>query len=197
MLAYIITLIVYLLSFPSFYFLTGNLTLSILAKLVLAGVCLFIYKKSFKFRIKFDWFAVVIGIVIFMQWVLLDNLYPHLGSDIIYNYSSVDIMLKFLTGVVLAPVIEEFFTRFFLMRWIIDKNWEKVALGKYTFMSFLITVLFFGFSHNRWLAGIITGILLNILLYKRKNIESCILAHSAANLLLGIYVVYRGAFYFW
>ncbi len=62
--------------------------------------------------------------------------------------------------------------------------------GAYTFGSFVIVTLFFGFSHFRWLPGILTAILLNLLLYRTKNLSSCVVAHVTANLLLIVYVVY-------
>ena len=115
----------------------------------------------------------------------------------VHYYNTVEIILKLIISVVLAPVVEEVFTRFFLIRWLVEKNWKKVKLGKYTHLSFIVTVLFFGFSHNRWLPGLITGVILNLLLYKRKNIGSCVLAHGVANLALGIYVIYTGSWHFW
>lgn len=191
------TLIGYLLTFVIIFGVTKNLTIALIAKILVTSVLLFYFRKQFKFRIKFDMLAVLAGLFIAFQWVALDGLYPLLGVDTLYNYSSIDIFLKLLTGVVLAPVIEEFFTRFFLMRFVIEKNWQKVRIGTYSLISFIITVIYFGFSHNRWLVGIITAIILNLLLYKRKNIESCILAHAIANLALGIYVIATGSFYFW
>jgi uncharacterized protein len=155
------------------------------------------YRKSFRFKPRFDLLAVVIGILIFILWVGLDDLYPHIGSGAVLEYGLIEIILAMIAGVVLAPIVEEFFTRYFLHRWVIDKNWKKVKLGKYTPASFVVTVLFFGFSHNRWLAGLVAGIILNLLFYKRKEMNSVVLAHAVANLCLGIYVIFTGAWHFW
>jgi CAAX prenyl protease-like protein len=198
MLPYFIVLLVYLLSDYIVLLFSSSLTLALLVKLILVSGLLVFFRKDFKFRIRLDFLAVIIGLVIFLIWVAIDRFYPHL--DIVTNsiqYSAVDIVLKFLISVVIASIVEEFFTRFFLIRWLIDHHWQKVELGKYTLFSFIITVLFFGLSHSRWLAGLIVGVLFNLLYYKRKNIESCVLAHSVANLALGIYVVYTGNFGFW
>jgi len=191
-----VTFAVYLFSFPLAHYLTGNLTVALIFKILAVSVCLYIYRRDLKFRITFDVLAVALGIAIFALWVLLDPFYPKTGPDVIYDYTSLDIALKLLTGVVLAPVVEEFFTRSFLLRWIIDKDWRKVKPG-FTLPSFIITVLFFGFSHTRWLAGLLTGALLNLLYFKRKSIGPCIIAHAVANLALGFFVVYTQSFQFW
>jgi len=112
------------------------------------------------------------------------------------RYDILSIFPKLIISILLAPIIEEFFTRFFLLRFIISKKFKKVK-PHFTWPSFIITVLFFGFAHNRWLAGIITGILLNYLYYKRKEIGPCIVAHAVANLGLAIYVIYTGNWMFW
>ena len=197
MLAYIVSLLVYLLSYPAVFSLTNNLLLALMFKLLATSASLFYFRKSLPFRIRFDILAVLAGALIFFVWVGLDPFYFQ-SSDPVAPFSAVlDILLKLTISVALAPVIEEFFTRYFLARILINKNWEKVPLGKYDLLSFIVTVLFFGFSHDRWLAGIVTGILLNLLFYKTKNIESCILAHATANVLLGIFVIYTGSWQFW
>ena len=83
------------------------------------------------------------------------------------------------------------------MRWIIDQNFKKVKLGTYTFISFIGTVLFFALAHGRWLPAMITGVLLNLLIYKKKDINSCIVAHGVANLLLTISIISTGSWHFW
>ena len=108
-------------------------------------------------------------------------------------------LVSFITsGPIIAAVVEELVIRSWLIRFIVDPNkWDKVKIGTYTFLSFAITVAFFGFAHNRWLVGIISGIIFNLWLYYRKDIFSCIQAHASANLFLALYVVLTQAWYFW
>lgn len=198
MLEYFVMLFIYLTAYSFSFLLTGSIMASLLAKLAAMAAVLYFFRDKFPFRIKFDFISILSGFVIFIFWVGADGYYPLIGpeSPIIY-YSVYEIILKFIISVAIAPVAEEFFTRFFLMRWIISKDWQKVPIGKYTFTSFIVTVLFFGLSHSRWLAGIMAGILLNVLLYKKKTIESVILAHAAANFFLGIFVIATGNYQFW
>ena len=151
-------------------------------------------------RWRLDGTSVLIGVIIFLLWVGLEGLYPVFSSaDVHYDPTIFDtatfgflILTRFAGSVLVAPLIEELFCRSFLMRYAIDSKWQDVPIGAYTLGSFIIVTLFFGFSHFRWLPGILTAILLNLLLYRTKNLSSCVVAHATANLLLLVYVVYTG-----
>ncbi len=106
--------------------------------------------------------------------------------------------IRLVGSVLVAAFIEELFIRSFLLRVLIDPDkWAVVPVGTYTLGSFVVVVLFFGFAHFQWLPGILTGIILNLLLYKRKKIFSCVQAHAIANLMLFLYVTYTGSWFFW
>lgn len=197
MLAYIITLLIYIFSYNLTYFFTNDQTISLTVKFILTILSLVYFRNHFRFRIKFSILAIFVGALVAAEWIFFSNFNHFFGAVTSNGYSSVDIIIKLSTGVILAPIVEEFFTRFYFLRFIIDEDWRQVPLGKFTVKSFIITVLFFGLSHNMWIAGLISGILFNILFYKAKDIESCILAHSAANLLLGIYVIMTQSWHFW
>lgn len=151
-------------------------------------------------RWRLDGTSVLIGVIICLLWVGLEGLYPVFSSaDVHYDPAIFDtttfgflILVRFAGSVLVAPLIEELFCRSFLMRYAVDSKWQDVPIGTYTFGSFAIVTLFFGFSHFRWLPGILTAVLLNLLLYRTKNLSSCAAAHASANLLLLVYVVYTG-----
>jgi CAAX prenyl protease-like protein len=151
-------------------------------------------------RWRLDGTPILIGVLIFLLWVGLEGLYPVFSStDIHYDPVIFDtpvfgflILMRFAGSVLVAPFVEELFCRSFLMRYAIDARWQDVPIGAYTLGSFAIVTLFFGFSHFRWLPGILTAVLLNLLLYRTKNLSLCVVAHATANLLLLVYVVYTG-----
>lgn len=154
---------------------------------------------------KLDGIAFCAGAVIFLLWIGLEGYYPMLFSADIHfdpsifnaNLMIILLIIRFIGSVFVASFIEELFTRSFLIRYAISPKWMDVPIGTYTFGSFAIVTLFFGLLHYRWLPGILTAIILNLLLYKKKNIFSCIQAHATANLFLFIYVVYTKTWYFW
>jgi CAAX prenyl protease-like protein len=155
---------------------------------------------------RFDVVALLVGVLIFAWWVGLEGHYPlffgassHFDPSV-FRTGMLIIMLsfRFVGSVLVAAFIEELFCRSFLMRYVIDpEKWADIPVGTYTFASFVVVVLFFGFAHFQWLPGILTGIILNLLLYKRRNIFSCVEAHAMANLMLFFYVVYTKSWFFW
>jgi len=153
--------------------------------------------KKYKLKFRFDALAVLVGVVIFVLWVVLENTYTMFYSIGYVPSNGFFLFVKLVGFLLAAPLIEELFTRGFLIRFLVSKEFRKVPIGKYTLGSFIITVLFFGLSHNRWLVGLIAAVLLNLLLYKQKRIESCILAHFTANLLLAGYILFTGSWGFW
>ena len=105
--------------------------------------------------------------------------------------------------VIVAAVIEELFMRSFLIRLFIDRDFEKVKIGKFTWLSFIITTALFGLRHgsaiigSRLVAGLATGALFNLWLYYRKDIFSCIQCHAAANLFLAIFTLITQNWMLW
>lgn len=100
-------------------------------------------------------------------------------------------------AVLVVPVMEELFWRSFLIRYIITPDFTSVPVGCFSWPSFLIASVLFGFEHNLVVAGILAGIVYNLLLYCTRSLSSCIMAHSITNLALGVYVVNTGHWYFW
>ena len=167
---------------------------------------LFILFKEFKElkKFKFYWDSIFWGILIIVVWVGMDKLYPFIStSEFNPTIFPTGIMIalvafRIIGAVIVASFTEELFIRSFLVRFFVDsKNFEKVKIGTYTLFSFLVTVLFFGFAHDRWLVGIITSIILNGFLYLKKDLWLCIQTHSVANLVLAIYVLYTQSWGFW
>ncbi len=205
-LKYIIPFVIYMAITPLLgLFIKEPMYAGYIIKTFLATGAIVYYWKQYKeIRFRMDLAAIFTGIIIFIVWVGIDRFYPHLGEPSSFNpfvfggmQAVLILMIKLFGAVITAPIIEELFVRSFLIRFIISENFDKVKIGAYTLSSFIITVLFFGFSHNRWLAGLITAILLNLLLYRRKNLGSCIIAHSVANLCLAAFVIYTGSWQFW
>jgi hypothetical protein len=191
---YIIPMILYAVSAPVSNYFIGY---GYLAKIILTFIALAYFWKYYKeIKIRFDASAILIGVIIFLVWIGLEPLYGVKETSFIPT--AFNILARIFGGVFVASIIEELFTRSFLMRFFIDfKNWKKVPIGRYTLASFIITVLFFGLAHKRWIAGIVVGIILNLYLYKKKDIFSCIQAHAWSNLILAVYIIITSSWFFW
>lgn len=107
------------------------------------------------------------------------------------------ITARILGMAVLVPFAEELFWRGFLLRWIISPDWRQVSIGSYSFKSFAWVVLLFTLAHPEWLAAAVYCSLINLLLYWKRDLWNCIVAHGVSNLLLAIYVMLTGAWQLW
>jgi uncharacterized protein len=98
---------------------------------------------------------------------------------------------------VVVPPLEEVFYRSFLYRYISHPDFMKIPIGEFSLKAFLISCLVFGIAHNEWLAGILCAAIYQGLVCRKKRLGDAITAHLITNLLLGCYVVWKGAYKFW
>lgn len=99
--------------------------------------------------------------------------------------------------VLVVPPLEEVFYRSFVYRYLANPRFETVPLGQFLPKPFVLTALVFGFAHNEWLAGILCACAYQGLVIRRQRLGDAMAAHAITNLLLGLWVVTRGAWHFW
>jgi uncharacterized protein len=151
--------------------------------------------------------AVLIGLVVWGLWIGLDGHYPvppFLGTRAGFNIDVLSpgrrwafILVRMLGLVVLVPLIEELFWRSFLIRWLIDPEFQKVPIGKVTPMAAVVTSVAFALVHPEWLPALLTGGLWAWLLWRTKSLSACVVSHATANLALGAYVIATGDWKYW
>lgn len=116
------------------------------------------------------------------------------------------LLLRFLRLVIVVPLLEEIFWRGFLLRDLINRDFTKVPLGAFSWSSFGLVTLLFGLEHwgnGSWWPGpdfgpaLCAGALFNLVAYRTRSLSSCILAHAATNLLLGVYIMQTRQWGFW
>lgn len=155
---------------------------------------------------KFDPLAIVVGMAVFIFWILPEVLFPK-EREISFNPMILDdtalralvIFSRMAGACLIVPFVEEIFWRGYLMRAMIRKDFQKVSIGTYTPLSFWFTALTFGIMHHSWQwgVGIVAGVIYGAYLVKTKNLRGCILAHAVTNLCLGIFVLATGQWKFW
>jgi uncharacterized protein len=175
-------------------------------------------------RWKWSWEAVVVGVGVFAMWVGLDSFYPKL-DELMVKFglgkakSGVEtaaltwnphlafgqgtglawffILVRILGSALVVPPLEEVFFRSFLYRYLVNSDFLAVPLGLFHWTPFLLGSLLFGVEHNQWLAGILCGFAFQGLVCLKGRLGDAIAAHAITNLLLGLWVVGRGAWQFW
>lgn len=181
-----------------------------IAKTVTVGFILLLFRKEYteirwSSSVKDILLSIVFGGVVFVLWINMtwgfavlgelrsENPYEKLGGNLLYPA----LFFRIFGASVVVPIMEELFWRSFLIRWIDNNNFLSLPIGTFTIRSFIITVLLFGSEHTLWLAGITAGVLYNLLLYYRKNLSLCIIAHAVTNFALALYVLATDKWIFW
>ncbi len=98
---------------------------------------------------------------------------------------------------IVVPIVEELFWRAFLLRWTIDPDWQRIPLGTFTAKSCFIVALLFTLAHPEWLAAAAYCLLINGLLYWKRDLWQTIVAHSVSNLTLVGYVLLTDNWWLW
>jgi CAAX prenyl protease-like protein len=98
-----------------------------------------------------------------------------------------------------TPFVEELFVRSFLIRFVdaFDRggDFRALPIGRFAWRSFVVTVLYFTFSHARWEwpVALASGVLFNLWLYRRRSLRALVLAHAVANAAIWGAVVFAPA----
>lgn len=149
--------------------------------------------------------AVAAGVAVFVLWINMDWQFATIGDQKVYDPHGLGngiglyafFAIRLVGAALVVPIFEELFWRSFILRYIIDPNFLAVRLGTYSLSSLAISSVLFGLEHYLWLAGIMAGVIYNVVLYRTGNLWWPIIAHSVTNFLLGIYVISSGEWRFW
>ncbi len=189
------------LVFAIFSFFESKVSLELVnllyaVKIILCGFLIYYLFRNYRNEIvgKVDLLSILLGVIVFIIWIC-----PFLHLGVIKNTISLNstnstfyFLVRFVGSCVVIPVLEELFFRSFLMRFLINSDFWKIELGRYTFISFWGTVIVFTLLHSKaeWIVAAISGVIYGLYLIRKKDLVGCIVAHSITNLLLFIYAFF-------
>jgi CAAX prenyl protease-like protein len=107
------------------------------------------------------------------------------------------IVVRIVGSTLVVPPLEEVFYRSFVYRTIAASDFQKVPLGYFAWVPFLVTSAIFGFAHYQWLAGILCGLSYQWLVIRKGRLGDAMTAHAITNFLLGVWIVWQGDWKFW
>jgi CAAX prenyl protease-like protein len=189
-----------------------------LAKVIAGGYLLWLARGALaELQWKFSGAALATGVGVFVLWV---GLYPFLESLGIKSSFArfktsgpawnpfatfgdsaplawIFVIVRLAGSGLLVPMLEEIFFRSFLYRYLEKPDFLSVSLRTFSARAFFIASIIFGFEHGEWLAGILTGFIYQGLVLWKGRLGDAITAHAITNLLLGGWVVWKGAWEFW
>jgi CAAX prenyl protease-like protein len=176
--------------------------------------------RQFPFRISA--LAIVVGVVGVVLWIWLCQLHLEkklftaigleslagLGARPAYNpleqlaatpaWAYIFLAIRFVGLALVVPIIEEFFLRGLVMRFVVRENWWEVPFGEVTPLAAVVgTVVPMLMHPAELLAAAVWFSLVTWLMARTRNIWDCVVAHAVTNLLLGIYVVTQKQWQLW
>jgi uncharacterized protein len=178
-------------------------------QVIVCAALLFYFRNSYSFgHLNRIAFTLLVGSIVFLIWIFPQQFLGFAsrtnGFDptLLPNNSSIywlSVVLRFLRLVIVVPFVEEIFWRAFLLRFLIDEDFERVSFGKFSVLSFTAVALIFALSHARpdWPAALCAGALYNLVAYRARSLTSCVLAHAFTNGLLGLWIMHTRQWGFW
>jgi hypothetical protein len=180
---------------------------------IVLAVILLVSRPVLQLRPKNPLASMVVGVVVFLIWIAPDRLFGYrhvwLFDNALVGSASTSIpadmhssiwflALRTLGSVALVPILEELFWRGWLMRWLINPDFEKVPLGKYAPGAFWIVAVLFASEHGPyWEVGLMAGVVYNWWMIRTKSLADCMLAHAVTNGVLAAYVMASGQWQYW
>lgn len=177
------------------------------------AVLLLVSRRNMEMRLVQPLASIGIGLGVFAVWIAPDALFGYRHYWLFENAitgtagavlppdlqgNPVFLLTRSAGSILLVPVIEELFWRGWLMRWLIDYDFQSVPLGAYLPSAFWITAVLFASEHGPyWEVGLAAGVVYNWWMIRTKSLADCMLAHAVTNGTLAVYVVAAGAWRYW
>jgi exosortase E/protease (VPEID-CTERM system) len=142
--------------------------------------------------------ALAVGVGVGLAWALTDPAQAHDNALALWIATLPTwLMVLWLAcrgigSVVLVPITEELAFRGYLQRILVSRDFDKVAPGHFTWLSFVVTSLLFGLIHQRWLAAAAAGAIYALLVYRSNRLSEAVAAHMASNAVIFIWAVAAG-----
>jgi exosortase E/protease (VPEID-CTERM system) len=173
-------------------------------RIVVAGVALYAYRRQYAaIRSDFSWAPVVVGLAAGAAWVALGTKHPDAEA-------ARDAFRKTLPGsfaswaafrtfgsVVVVPICEELGFRGYLLRRLVNRDFQSVSTKAWTPVALIVSSLAFGLVHDRWIAATAAGLCYAWVALRSGNLGSAIVAHGITNGVIAAWVLARGDLSLW
>ena len=151
-----------------------------------------------------SWQSPAIGAAVFGLWILLAPAPDGRGAELQNEVAALPpawaalwLAFRVIGSVVTVPLAEELAFRGYLIRKLVSRDWEGVAPGRFTWLSFVLSSLLFGLLHGQWIAGAIAGAGYALALYHRGRLTDAVAAHMTSNALIAFSVLVFGQWSLW
>ncbi len=181
------------------------------ARAMAAGLALLAFWKSYAELRDFNGItprnlvvATAAGVLVFALWINLDFEWAVFGQARAFDPARADggidwilVAFRMFGLAIVVPIVEELFWRSFLLRWVQQHDFLMLDPKKIGQRGNLICALLFASEHNLWFAGLIAGLVYNLIYVRTRNLWLPIISHATTNTALGIWILATGNLKFW
>jgi exosortase E/protease (VPEID-CTERM system) len=156
-----------------------------------------------------SWRAPAVGIAVFVLWLIAAHILtgpastgtaalPAALAAMSPGGRAVWLTSRIVNAVLIVPIAEELAYRGYLMRRLIDADFESVAFQAVRGGPLLAAALLFGLAHGAfWLPGSAAGIAYGLLVIRKGQLGDAVLAHAVTNALVALAVIHYGQWQLW
>jgi exosortase E/protease (VPEID-CTERM system) len=151
-----------------------------------------------------SWRAPAIGALIFLLWILAAHFLvptatmPAELAEMSPAARCGWIACRVLAAVLTVPLAEELAYRAYLLRRVVNDDFESVRFQSIRWPALMASAVIFGVAHGAlWLPGIIAGLAYGWLLVRTGRIGEAVAAHAITNSLIAALVLFGGQWQLW
>lgn len=180
-----------------------------IVKVILVTASLVVFRgplRDYRFDVRVLLPAIVVGLLVFAEWILIDPHTPHLsmGKRVAFDPTTLPepqhllfLIFRLFGLTITVPIMEELFWRSFLIRYITTEKFLSIPPYAFSWGAFAAVAGAFAVAHPEWLAALICAFAYGLLLRQTKSLFACAIAHGVTNLTLGIYVLSTHQWMYW
>jgi len=153
---------------------------------------------------RFSWRGPAVGVLIFVLWIAVGHFIVHAAAipgELAVMAPAARgawIASRALAAVLTVPIAEELAYRGYLLRRLVDADFESLPFQSIRWPALLISAVVFGLAHGPlWLPGIIAGVAYGGLLVRSGRIGEAVAAHAITNGLIVALVLFGQQWQLW
>jgi exosortase E/protease (VPEID-CTERM system) len=185
--------------------MSGNFELFYSLRVIAGLLMLALYRRRLAaIDWHWSWRGPAVGAAVFLIWIAAAHFLLPAGSipEQLANLSPALrgywIAGRVAGAVLVVPIAEELAYRGYLMRRLMNADFEPVSYQSVRWPALIVTAIAFGLAHGAlWLPGIAAGLAYGLLLVRRGRIAEAVTAHATTNALIAITVVIGGHWELW
>jgi exosortase E/protease (VPEID-CTERM system) len=160
-------------------------------RVLAAGGALWYHRAAYTgLRLSWSWQALALGGIAFAIWFMLERgLAGNSAGEIPWDtlprfWIGPWLAFRLIGATVTVPLAEELAFRGYLIRRLQSRDFERVPIGRFRWLPFVVSSVLFGLLHEHWLAGLLYGMLFGLASYRRGELGDAVLAHAFTNALI-------------